>query len=156
MRRDPIRLLAVIFGGLGAVFLVLGIGLGLALPAFIGPLMFLTFGLVGGIFLCVGLGFAVHLHRRRLLREDLLRHGERIEAEILGLEPNPNIRINGRHPMRLVCRYTENGVDCICRSENLSGYPHTAGNTVAVYRDPQDHRRYFVDAESALIPTVEL
>ena len=155
--KNPLRILGVVFTVLGAAFLVLGVALGAALPLEEARLVFLgTFGLLGLVFLCVGVGSLAGVARAARRKEELKAHGEAIPAEILGLEVNRSIRINGRCPRRLVCRYEEDGVAYVCRSENLMGYPTIRGNTVTVYRDPYDRRRYYVDVESVMAPTVEL
>lgn len=155
--KNPYRALGIIFSCLGGVFFLLGILLANLLPSEEDVLVFLAaFGFPGLVFLGTGFGFLLYNLRLVRRKEDLLAHGERIQAEVLGLEPNYSAQINGRNPQRLVCRYEEDGILYVCRSENLSGYPQVIEDTVTVYRDPYNRKKYYVDAESILRPGIEL
>ncbi len=82
--------------------------------------------------------------------------GERVDAEIVEVEINNMVSVNGRCPYRIVCKYSENGVNYICRSENIWHYPERRGNTVSVWRNPQNYKDYCVDLSDVLVETVEL
>lgn len=153
----PQRLLGRIFLAVGLALLGISAGVAAAVNgaepvwiALLGPLI------CGGVFVCIGLGFLLYTRRKRRQLEDLLRYGERITAQVVGLESAYNVRMNGRPLLRLVCQYTEGGVTYTCRSDYLRGRPIVQANTVTVLRDPQDRRRYVVELEGALAPSVEL
>ncbi len=99
----------LLFGGiggtLGAVFLGIGLFAG-------GPVAFVA---VGGITLLVfggiGLGCVVVGGRTVLAGRRLLQGGRVTEGLIEDAEPNRNVRVNGRNPLRVTYRYRVDGVD---------------------------------------------
>ena len=154
--RGPFRLLGILFSLLGLGLALLGACLYALLAADEGLPALLALGINGGVFVAVGAVFVAVDARARRLRSDMLAHGERVEAEIIGFETNPNMRVNGHLTQRLVCRYVEGGVTYVCRSDDLRGYPVLRAKTVTVCRDPQNIKRYYVDLEGALEPSVDL
>lgn len=156
--RNPFMIMGRVFAIIGGCLLLVCLVLFAALYERENDiwLFLLPFGINGMVFLSIGLVFWLVQRRKRLLQEQLLSQGEAISAQVLGLEPNPSVRINGRCPMRLICRYEENGTSYLCRSENLQGYPRLCQDTVTVYRDPYNIKRYYVDVSTAIEYDVEL
>ena len=157
-KRNPMRWVGVILVFIGALLagaaLTVFFTLGTEEEMWVLPFVL---GMVGSSFLVIGAVFSI-LSRgkserfKRRLREE----GERVLAEVVTLEPNVSISVNGRHPRRLVCRVEEEGRSYLYRSENIWGYPTILTHTVAVYRDPARPRRYYVDLEGVLEESIEL
>ena len=150
-----LTLVGAIFAPIGAIFLTIGIVLMIKLPAD-ERLAFIVFPILGGIFFILGCVLIISSFSKSRRNAALLENGEPVSAEILDVERNFNVEMNGRNPYRVVCRYYEDGTAFICRSENIWEYPELSGNTVTVWRDPADRKKYFVDLENVLIPSVTL
>ncbi|ASK35373.1 hypothetical protein CEK62_13770 [Alcanivorax sp. N3-2A] len=79
----------------------------------------------------------------------LKRNGQRIAARAAGVELDRSLSINGRHPYRIVCQWSDpaSGEPYRFTSEALwfdpSGMLGEA--PLAVWIDPQEPRRYYVD-----------
>lgn len=152
--KSVMRTLAIVFGAVGLVMAAGAVVfLSLGGRMWIGAV---PFGVNAIVFLGIAAGFGISEGVKRRRREELISRGEAITAQVVSLEPNAAVSVNGRHPVRLVCKYVENGTTYICRSEDISGMPELISDTVTVYRDPYDIKRYYVDAQSVLKATVEL
>ena len=110
----------------------------------------------GGVFALTGLLLFVTQGSQGRKKRRLMATGESVDAEIVDVEVNGNFSVNGRCPYRAVCKYSEGGVNYICRSGNLWDYPERRGNTVRVWRNPRNFRDYYVDLSDVLVETVEL
>lgn len=78
----------------------------------------------------------------------LFENGVRLDAEVIFAEPNYSIRINGRSPYRIICRYTDpEGITHIFKSGNIYNMPvgSFVGETVAVFHKPGNLDKYLVD-----------
>lgn len=80
----------------------------------------------------------------------LKERGVKIEAYIERIEENQNIKINGKRPFRIHCRYDDSisGNTYHFVSNNVYGFEQSAfsvGNSVPVYVDSTDYNKYFVD-----------
>lgn len=144
----------------GAVYAVVGGGLLLGAAVCtargVGFPLGMILAILGAVFFVIGVCFLAVLYFKRRKREALLFSGEAVQAQVVQVEQNPGVQVNGRCPYRVVCRYTEGGVDYLCRSENLDNPPDLLSDTVTVYRDPRNYHRYFVDVAASSRPTVEL
>lgn len=113
--------LAIILGGLGLVF-----------------------GVVGGVIL------AVHWAGRRREAE-LRLHGRRVQARFQSVERNPSLTVNGVHPWRIVCQWQDPTTRLlhVFKSKNLwfDPSPYVRAEELTVFVDPRDPRRYAVDVE---------
>lgn len=111
-------------------------------------------GLLGLVFAAVGLILLGLVLRRRRLDHWLDSNGRRIDAELQGAHPNPNVRINNVHPWRLHAGWFDpsSGRSYTFTSEDLRFDPRDqlAGQrTVQVLIDPADPgRRYRMLLES--------
>lgn len=142
---------------LGVVFLVLGLVLlapGLYLIWKYG-LAFIVLPLNGTIFFAVGAGFLLRLRalaaRERRLRET----GQRIDADIAGVQWNTMVRVNGACPLVIQCQAVnpENGKVYVFRSKSVWYDPTPFlenRKTLPVYVDGANWRRYAVDTDGIL------
>ncbi len=104
-------------------------------------------GIIGLIFLLVG-GIGLYRGLKRiLLKRWLIAHGEVIEAEVSAVGVDRSIRVNGQSPYYITCKYpdAESGVFREYKSVRLWRDPaNYVKNTIKVYRDPMEHKRYYV------------
>ena len=91
--------LGILFTALGIVFVAAGGTLALL----VAPLLGLV-ALPGGIFLVLGLAFLGTIARIRRDRTWLQENGRIIEADILGVQYDTRVRVNGRCPLVLQCQ----------------------------------------------------
>lgn len=80
----------------------------------------------------------------------LKESGQKIEALIENTEENQNIKINGKRPFRIHCRYDDpmTGNSYKFVSDNIYGFEISAfqkGDTICVYVDPSDYSKYYVE-----------
>jgi len=106
-------------------------------------------GGIGIIFCLVG-GLPLLLSGRAARREQQLRSiGMRIQTDFDRVEYNPNVRVNGRSPWRIVSR----GVDpatcqpILFKSARIwfDPTPYVQGKSIEVIVDPHDYTRYVVE-----------
>lgn len=112
-----LQILAWVFGGVGAVFLI-----------------------AGTVCLCFGLAAS----RREAV---LYTYGKRVTVTITDVRENLYVRINRRHPVQLfaACSHPLTGVQTELHSQNLLSTALRPGDTVDVLFDPQDERHYLFD-----------
>ena len=91
--------LGILFTALGIVFVAAGGTLALL----VAPLLGLV-ALPGGIFLVLGLALLGTIARIRRDRTWLQENGRIIEADILGVQYDTRVRVNGRCPLVLQCQ----------------------------------------------------
>jgi hypothetical protein len=99
---------ALVFGILGAVFTLVGMALTLAVvTAFVG----IPFLILGIVFL--GAGVLVFRWRYKDARKvvDVLRDGQSTRGQILNIQPNYSINVNGRNPWVISYQFQVNGQD---------------------------------------------
>jgi len=161
MEQRPQRVIGIVFSILGGVFLALSLMialLGLHLQEnVLFFLVLLPFLIVGGVFFTIGQVFLARIRKKRREKEELLAMGNCISAEIVGVERNTMIRINGRCPYRVRCRYhAPDGTVHEFQSADIDYDPTGLflRDTVDVYIDRYDMDRYHVDLERVLMPLV--
>lgn len=86
----------------------------------------------------------------------LKENGVRKEAVIECTEENPNIKINGKRPFRIHCRYDDptTGKRYQFVSDNIYGFEQSAfqkGDVIPVYVDPTDDSKYYVDVSISML-----
>lgn len=150
-------ILGLVFSIIGAVFLVIAAAFGIYQVQFekgaaaTNWIFVLTFGLVGVIFAIVGVVMSI-LHIRKKKKEKWLRNnGRKILAEVTGGHVCYNYTVNNRHPFQMECRYEDTGYGQVYLfSTNMTWLnPNDyIGSQVAVFVDPSDMSRYFVDMDS--------
>ena len=113
-----------------------------------------TFGGVGGVFLVLGVAFLVLMIRRRMIHNRLFTQGHYIMAQVTSDMPNYNVRINGCCPYFAECSYTDpnTGILHLFRSRDIYFDPTAIAMDamVPVYVDPDNFRHYYVDIDSVL------
>lgn len=157
MKKHPLKILGVIFTCIAAVELIAVLVLLITLSKEPEALM-ISGGVLGIqtlVFGTIGLCFWGHARKKERLREELLACGHPELAEVTEVERVLSVRINSRHPYRVVCRIRRDGVLHEYRSDMLMHNPGLMpGDPITVYTDQQNDRRYYVDVESASPPVV--
>ena len=119
---------------------------------------FPVFGGVGGLFLLLGLIFlGVDLRRRHQLQR-AYDGGNCVDAVITGITTQNNVNMNGRHPYIVECAYTDaSGVVHIYRSRYLYTDVTNLlqSKTVPVYIDRFNENIGFVDID-AVLPEIRI
>lgn len=142
---------------LGILFTALGILLvaaGGTLALLVAPLLGLV-ALPGGIFLVLGLAFLGTIARIRRDRTWLQENGRIIEADILGVQYDTRVRVNGRCPLVLQCQAV-NPADSkvyVFESDSLWFDPTPFlenRDKMPVLVDPDNYHRYQVLTEGIL------
>lgn len=106
------------------------------------------FMIVGGIFAFIGGCFVVMNIKKKVQGKRLLVNGEQLSAVITSVYRNNNIKINGRHPYKMECEYTDpySGEKYLFSSDNvMSDISGLEGYTVTVYADRDDRSKYYID-----------
>jgi hypothetical protein len=103
---DGWSIVALVFGLLGIIFSLVGAGLTIGIiTAFVG----IPFLLLGVAFL--GIGGVVFIWRYQEARQvvKVLREGEATRGQIVDVQENYSVNINGRHPWVIRYRFQANG-----------------------------------------------
>ena len=154
-------IVGLVFTIIGAIFLVLGIVLGIGLRKVIGieSIVFLfTFCGMGTLFLSVGLVFLITLGNQKKNAQRLLDNGNYVVAEIFDISQNYNVSVNGRHPFMVSCKYEAvDGTVHIFKSRYLyfNPEPLLKNNVVRVYVDNDNFKKYYMDIDEVLPTIVE-
>lgn len=113
-----------------------------------------TFGGLGAVFLLIGLGLlGADLRRRRLMKR-AYDGGYCVSARITGVREKQNVKINNRHPYVVECRWTDPATDeehvytSRYLREDVTGL--LTAEEVPVYVDRMDARIGFVDIDAVL------
>lgn len=106
-------------------------------------------GILGGVFGSIGGGFFLFGWLRRRKEAYLTQHGVAIDTEFQSVELNKSVRVNGRHPFRVVTQWLnpETSKLHIFTSANLWFDPTRFIQTrrITVFIEKDNPRRYFVD-----------
>lgn len=151
-------LLGVIYGVLGAFFVILGVCLWFFSADLEAQLVGGIFGGIGSVFFLLGIVFLALEFAKQHRANRLIAAGRYIWGEIVDFAPNYNIRINNRNPYVIMVRYLDaKGVAHIFRSPNLRIYPDRAiiGSQVKVYIQDETFMHYYVDLEGVLPRVIE-
>lgn len=103
---DGWSITALVFIILGGSFTVTGLGL---IAGIITAIIGIPFALLGIAFLGGGLGVAYWRYQMAHNALKVLRHGQSTRGEITSVEPNYNVRVNGRNPWTIGYRFTLDG-----------------------------------------------
>lgn len=146
-----LKILSTVFLLIGLVFTALGTGLTLAIRE---PVL-LAFAAVGILFFFIGVGMLASLSRTRRLRRWLDDNGRIIQADILGVQFDTRVRVNGRCPLVLQCqaRNPADGKVYVFDSDSLwfDPTPYLDGRTtMPVLVDPDNYHRYQVLTDGIL------
>lgn len=87
--------------------------------------------------------------------KELQKNGLRINATIVSIEENRNVKLNHKSPFRIHCKYEDpaTGFAHLFVSNNIWGFEKDVfapGSTIPVYVDRNDYSKYFVDYSAAL------
>ncbi len=113
-----------------------------------------TFGGMGAVFLIVGLVLLLMDIRRRALLRRAYESGHYVMAQIAGINEQKNVNMNGRYPNTVECHYTDpdTGIVHIYYSRYL--YINVSdllqSDQVPVYIDRMNDRIGFVDIDAVL------
>lgn len=135
---------------LGIVFTILGLVIAALATTLVLMLREPLLGLVavpGIIFFVLGLAFLAAVSRRRRDRAWLAENGRTIQAEIVGVQYDTRVRVNGRCPLVLQCQAVNpaDGKVYVFESDSLwfDPTPFLDGQTtMPVLVDPDDYHRY--------------
>ena len=150
MRKAPSAsmIIGVVFCVVGTVFTCVGAGL-----AAIDLLFLYIFGGIGLLFLLIGIPFLVVVLRKRKMIRMLLERGVQTQAVITAVTIDHGVRVNGRHPYRAECKVTDSvtgEVYLYSSPRVMEDIHYLVGSTVTVYYDRNNRSRYYVDIESAM------
>lgn len=100
----------------------------------------------GGVFFLIGWLYRRNRITKAALREDLLRHGERVSAEVTKIVEVGSTAVNDHHPFIIHVQCEIDGQTYEFRSENIWGDPRDRMTSrVDVYVDRRDLSRHYVD-----------
>ncbi|HHJ12480.1 MAG TPA: DUF3592 domain-containing protein [Chromatiales bacterium] len=103
---------------------------------------------MGAVFLLFGGGFGLYLLRERARRR-LRQTGTLVHAEIVEVEKNPSLQVNGRTPWRIRAQWKNptTGKTHLFVSENLwlDPGPFLDNRTVKVYIERNNPKRHYMD-----------
>ena len=143
---------------LGIVFTVVGLFIGTLAATLVLMLREPLLGLVavpGIIFFVLGLAFLAAVSRRRRGRAWPAENGRRMEADIIGVQYDTRVRVNGRCPLVIQCQAVNplDGKVYVFESDGIWFDPEPflgQRTTLPVLVDPDDYHRYQVVTEGIL------
>ena len=101
-------ILGFVFVPIALIFIPVGFIVNAMKPGETGQVILYIFGGIGSIFLLLGLGFLFMDLRRRNLMRRAYNGGNAVTAKVVGVRTVNNVNINGRHPVVLDCEYQGN------------------------------------------------
>ena len=120
-------------------------------------LFLFIFGGIGSIFLILGIIFLIMRIKKRNKIKTLITSENCVYAVITGFSQNYNLTVNGHHPYVIECSYTDsNGTMHIFKSRNIFFNPIdiVTDMNVPVYVSPDNYKNYYVDID-AILPNIE-
>lgn len=109
----------------------------------------LILGGIGAVFLALGLLFVLPPLFGKRRAAELLATGTPVQAEVVDVELNGGLSINGRNPYRIVAQWLNPQTNKlhVFRSENLwfDPGPYISESLVTVMIDPTNPKRYSMD-----------
>jgi len=114
----------------------------------------MVLGILGVVFTCPMIVLTIWQRASDQKDQWLRQNGQRIQAELKGVELNYSLEVNNRHPYRIVCQYFDplrNQVH-VFHSKNIWFDPtqFLPGRTIDVLFDPDRPHRYLV--ETSFLP----
>jgi len=164
VRMHPLKLLGMIFGGIGLLFAALGCVF-LAVSAELLPQVFtpevwlgdtpdelalpvigVVFGAMGLVFLLVGGVMLLILRRQKRLREELEQYGTRVTGAVADIRVDRIYQVNGHSPLRVFVsvRHPFTNEELTLRSGPVWNTALTTGDPVEVLFDPMDEKKHLV------------
>ena len=155
MKKDGLKVektLGVVFTTLGTGFLVGGVAAGT-----LGGIIGLPFFLVGGTFAGIGGWMLKEVKETKQVWSELKEKGYLIYAQVVSMDYNQSITLNGRHPYVLKCEYEnpDTGKIYTFTSEDFYSNPidHIESVEVPVYVDSLTNPKYYYVDVSAILET---
>ncbi len=149
-------IVGIVFSIMGAVFLVLGIVIGIGLRKELGVesvIFTFSFGGMGLLFFVLGISFLIALGKKKKTAQRLLDNGNYIIAEICDISRVYNVQVNGQCPYVISCKYEAmDGTVHVFKSRYLYYNPESLlkNNVVRVYVDNDNFKNYYVDIDEVL------
>ncbi|MBR5799162.1 MAG: phage holin family protein [Lachnospiraceae bacterium] len=146
-------IVGIVFSMMGAIFFGAGVFLLFMAPADIKLLFFLIFGGLGLVFLVIGVICLYLEGKKRSAQRKLFENGNYIEADFFDIDWDTTINVNGRHPYFARFRYQDPYGDVhIFKSRNMFINPDTlmTDRKVKVYVNGTDYKYYYVDIDEIL------
>jgi len=150
---SALKILGAVYTAMGVLFVGLGILIPALTQDPEMTLFLFIFGGVGGVFLILGIVFLAIIAGRRRKMKQLVEEGRFLWGQIVQCQSNYAVRINGRHPSIALVRYTDaQGRNHLFRSEslNLLTADGLIGKQVKVYYRDTTYRHYYVDMGGVL------
>ena len=145
-------IIGIVFTVIGAIFTALGVAFALVIED-LGFFFFLSFGGIGIVFLVMGIIFLVSQAVKKQTAKRLVQEGNYILAEIMDVYMDYNIHVNNQCPYIVRCRYEDgSGVIHTFKSRGIFFNPEGLfkDQFIRVYVDRDDFRKYYVDIDSVL------
>lgn len=142
-------IMGTIFFGFGAFFAAFGATLFMD-PSVDDSSRYIMIG-CGAVFAAVGAAFLLSVILKAVRRKRLMANGDQLTGIITAVNINFSVTINGRHPYRADCEVFDpnNGERYLYRSEDImEDISWLVGNSVTVYADRDNRRKYYVDIAS--------
>lgn len=112
-----------------------------------------TFGCCGIAMIVIGAIIGNRMSRKAKLKQQLLQDGTHVWADVMDISQNYNVRVNGRSPFVLRCKYRHSdGRTYIFTSQSLRFNPESflRDNKVKVWFDRNDIKKYYVDVDDSM------
>lgn len=106
MLTDATAITGLVLGIVGGVFILVGLGL---IVFIITALVGIPFVIIGIPIFLVGAGLLYWRYQEKQKLVNVLRHGQAVIGEVTGLEENPMVRVNHRHPWVIAYQFRANG-----------------------------------------------
>ncbi len=149
---NVLLILGIVFSAIGGIYVVIALGVAFSGASQAEPGFPLIFGGIGGVFLVLGLVFlGVELGKRRKIRAMVLS-GHYVWGTIVSIDWDTHVRINGRNPQVAVAQYCHGSKQHYFTSRHLPRYCSDTliGQKVRIYCQAPDFSCYYVDLEPLL------
>lgn len=150
-----LMLVGCILSGIGCIYLLVGLGLGLSsLPE--ATLFLWVFGGIGAGLLLAGMILLLLFLRKRAATQQAYESGEQLNCVITSIMTDSSIRVNHQRGVRVMCEWLDpaSGTIHAFRSRYLRYCPDDiVGKTVPVYLDRYTGVSY-MDIDAVLPPVV--
>lgn len=151
-------IVGAVFTFVGAVFTILGTAIGFLTADTDRWLLLMIFGGMGLLFLVIGIIFLTIVIRTNRRRKEVLEKGYYIYADVMDSFPDMHVRINRIHPYRVRCRYQDPATGQYHMFTGgmflYDPEPMIRGRQVPVYLDPADYDTFYIDFDS-IMPDVQ-
>jgi len=106
---------------------------------------------IGGVFAVIGICIGIIPAIKNGNRKKLIETGIQAVGTITGVSADRSVRINGRHPYKAECEVVDEytGERYLYSSEGVMGnISYLIGQQVTVYYNPDDRSKYYIDLDS--------